>query len=267
MKRFIFFLIIIFSALNLFNLSFAFDSYGLQPLAPNGIFSTFSTESLPENNFSLEVASERSKETDYCRFSLKGAYGITDRIEFSASVPYVYNLNGAYDGLEDISLGVKHRFYDEGKHGPSLAYLLRVSVSTGRDRITSNGEYGAGIIVSKRVGPFKGHFNLFYEKPGTKRLDGDLLLSAGIELSAAHNFALLAEFTTRKKLHNTDKTVNYKQMEAGFGVRVKTTDSIYTTLGAGLDLENRSPEYRLMLSVTFLAPHEKKNIEKIYEEE
>jgi len=267
MKRFSFFLIIIFSALNLFNLSFAFDSYGLQPLAPNGIFSTFSAESLSEKKFSFEVASERSKEPDFYRFTLKGAYGITDRIECSATVPYVLNLDGAYDGFEDISFGIKHRFYDEGKHGPSLAYLINASVSTGRDKITSNGGYGAGIIVSKRVGPFKGHVNLFYERPGTSRLDEDLLLSAGIELSAAHNFALLAELTTRKKLHNADEAGKYKQMEARFGVRVKTTDSIYTTFGAGLDLKNLSPEYRLMFSVTFLTPSEKKKIKKIYEEE
>lgn len=267
MKRFIFFLIIAFSALNLSGVSFAFDSYGLQPLAPNGIFSTFSTESLPEKAFSIEVATERSREPNYYRFSLKGAYGITDRIEFSAAVPYVYNFNGGYDGFEDISFGVKHRFYDEGKHGPSLAYLINASFSTGRDEITSNGGYAAGIVVSKRVGPFKGHFNLFYERPGTSRLDEDLLLSAGIELSAAHNFALLSELTTKKKLHNADETGKYKQMEARFGVRIKTTDSIYTTLGAGFDIENRTPEYRLMLSVTFLTPHEKKKIKKIYEEE
>jgi len=130
MKRSIFFLIIIFFALNFFSLSFAFDSYGLQPLAPNGIFSTFSTESLPEKSFSLEVATERSREPNYYRFSLKGAYGITDRIEFSAAVPFVYNFNGAYDGFEDISFGIKHRFYNEGKHGPSLAYLINASFST-----------------------------------------------------------------------------------------------------------------------------------------
>jgi hypothetical protein len=48
---------------------------------------------------------------------------------------------------------------------------------------------------------------------------------------------------------------------------LKTADLIYTTFGVGFDLKNRDPETRVMFSVTFLSPKEKKKIQKIYEEE
>ena len=245
------------------NDTYAFDIIGLQPLAPNGVFSTFSAESLPENKFSLEIGAERSRESDFYRFSLKGAYGITDNLEFNLMIPYVYNYSGSIDGLEDISFGFKHRFYDEGKYGPSLAYLINASLSTGHNGLSTNGRIGIGFILSKRVGPFSGHLNIFYEKPGTEKLKDEISFAGGIEFSASHNFEILGEIYT-KKGHFTNE---YDQIEARLGYRIKTTDYVYTTIGVGLDLKKRNPEYRVMLSVSLTTPHAKKKIKKIYEEE
>lgn len=264
MKRLYFFLLsILFLIFLISNKSYAFDIIGLQPIAPNGVFSTFSAESLPKNKSSFEIGAEKSREPDFYRFTLKGAYGISDTKEFNVMIPYVYNFLDSFDGLEDISIGFKHRFYDEGKYGPSLAYLINASIPTGRDELSSNGRFGIGFIVSKRVGPFKGHLNLFYEKLGTGRLKDEISLSGGIEFSAAHNFKLLGEILAKKSHYSNE----YNQIETRFGYRIKTTDYIYTTIGAGFDFKNRSPEYRVMLSVSFTTPHEKKKIKKIYEEE
>ena len=59
----------------------------------------------------------------------------------------------------------------------------------------------------------------------------------------------------------------YDRVEPRFGYRIKTTDYIYTTLGIGRDLKKGSPAYRIMLSVSFTSPHEKKEVKKIFEEE
>jgi hypothetical protein len=67
----------------------AFDIAGLQPLAPEGVFSTFGTESLPKGKVSAEVSLERSRETDFYRVMLKSAYGLSDNLEFIVTVPYV----------------------------------------------------------------------------------------------------------------------------------------------------------------------------------
>ena len=158
---------------------YAFEITGLQPLAPNGVFSTFSAESLPKNKASLELTAEKSGEPDLYRYSLRAAYGLRDDLEFNLTVPYVYHFADEDNGLEDIAVGLKYRFYDEGKYGPSVAVLVNASVPSGESEISTNGRVGAGIIVSKRVGPFNGHLNLFYEYPGTPRFEDEVSFLGG----------------------------------------------------------------------------------------
>lgn len=258
-KYFLFFILIL---LSLVRNSYGFEITGLQPVAPYGIFSTFSTESLSKGKAAVSVGAEISIEQDFYRFLFKTAYGITDNIELNMTVPYVDRVH-LTDGFEDIALGFKHRFFDEGKYGPSLAYILNASMPSGQGDFSTDGRFGIGLIVSKRVGPVNGHANLFYEKPGTRKLNDEVSLLLGLDFAAAHNFKLLAELYC-KKSHDSEKV---DSIEGRIGYRVKTTDFIYTTFGAGFDLKNRSPEPRIMFSVTFLSPTGKKEIKKIYEEE
>ncbi len=241
----------------------AFDVLGLQPVAPNGVFSTFSADTLPQRKVAFEVGAEQSKETTFTRFDLRMAYGINDSFEFNMTLPYVYHLSDSSDGIEDFAIGFKHRFYDEGKYGPSLAYLITASVPSGNDELTTGGRFGAGFIVSKRVGPFKGHVNVFYERPGKGSLQDELSFLGGIEFAAAHNFTLLGEFIARKS-HNSNE---YDQLEPRFGYRLKTADSFYTTLGVGGDLKRRTPEYRILLSFSYVPSGKRKVIKRIFEEE
>jgi len=243
--------------------SFAFDISGLQPVAPDGVFSTFSAESLPKNKATIELSLERSHEPDFYRVQLKGAYGLNDHIEFLITLPYVYDYLGSTDGIEDVAIGVKHRFYDEGKYGPSLAYILTASLPAGSDHFTSGGRTGLGLILSKRLGPFRGNFNFFFLQPGKGNLQSEFHLSSAVEFSATHDSDILAEFLARK-VHFSNE---YDQLEARFGYRFKTSDFIYTTVGVGADFKARSPEYRLLFSVSFTNAKGKKKVKKIYEEE
>jgi hypothetical protein len=242
---------------------YAFDISGIQPLAPHGVFSTFSAESLQKNKSSVEIVAERSREPDFYRLTAKAAYGLNDRLEFNLTVPYVYHFTDKKNGLEDIAVGFKYRFYDEGKYGPSLACLINASIPSGDDEISTDGAVGIGLIVSKRVGPFNGHLNFFYERPGSASLRDEISLLGGVEFSAAHNFKILSEIILKKTYYSHDNN----QIEARFGYRIKTTDYIYTTFGAGLGINNGSPEYRIFLSVNFTTPDEKKKIKKFIEEE
>ena len=179
------------------------------------------------------------------------------------TAPYVFDYLGSVDGVEDIALGFKHRFYDEGKYGPSLAYIVTTSLPVGHELLTSGGRTGIGLILSKRLGPFRGNFNVFYVQPGRGDLQSEILFAFGVELSATHDSDILAEFLARK-VHFSKE---YDQLEARFGYRIKTSDFIYTTIGLGADLRARSPEYRLLFSVSFTNVKEKKKVKKIYEEE
>jgi len=211
----------------------------------------------------VEIGAEKSVEPDFYRFSVKAAYGIRDNMELNMTIPYVHHYSGDRSGLEDIAVGFKHRFYDEEKYGPSLAYLLSGSIPSGADALTSDGRLLAGLIVSKRVGPFSGHVNLFYERPGTASMNDGIFLLGGIEFSAAHNFKILSEIIVKE---NHEKNKN-NQIEGRFGYRLKTTEYIYTTFGAGLDMKARSPEFRMFMSVNFTTSKEKTQIKKVIEEE
>jgi hypothetical protein len=242
--------------------SYGFDIKGLQPVDPYGVFSTFSADSLPKNKAAFSAGTEISIDPDFYRFIFKTAYGITDNIELNITVPYVFDFDSV-DGFEDFALGYKHRFFDEGKYGPSLAYVLSVSLPSGQDELSTDGRYGLGFILSKRVGPVNGHLNLLYARPGCSELKKELSFLAGLDFAAAHNFKILAELLV-KKSHYSEKV---DSIEGRFGYRIKTTDFIYTTFGAGFDFKNRNPETRVMFTVTFLSPTEKKKIERIFEEE
>ena len=242
--------------------TYAFELKGLLPLDPYGVFSTFSAESLPKGKIAVASGFEVSDSPDLYRFILKNAYGISNTVELDVTLPYEFG-SDVKDGFEDFALGVKHRFFEEGKYGPSLAYMVTVSLPTGSDQLTTEGRYGAGILVSKRVGPFNGHMNLFYEKTGSGEFHREVTFLTGFDFAVAHNFKLLAELDIRKS--QDSKKVDL--IEPRIGYRIKTTDAIYTTFGAGFDLKNRHPQTRLMFTVTFLSPTEKKKIQRIYEEE
>ena len=240
-----------------------FDITGLQPAPPFAVFSTFSAESLPQGKIALSADAEILFEPDFYRFLFKGAYGITDNIEFDVTIPYIYKWSDTVDGFEDIAIGLKHRFVNETKYSPSIAYILTVSIPSGRDEFTTDGVFGGGLLVTKRVGPVKGHFNVMYEKPGKSSLNDEVVLAAGLDFAAAHNMKLLAELYSKKDF---DSNI-FDSTELRVGYRIKASDILYTTVGAAFDLETEDPEYRLLLSVSFLFPPERKAIKKLYEEE
>ncbi len=245
------------------NPSSCFDIAGLQPTSPYGVFSTFSAESPEKGKIALSADAEVLFEPDFYKFLFKAAYGITDNIEFDITVPYIYKWGDNVNGFEDIAIGLKHRFIDETKYGPSIAYILNASIPSGRDEFSSDGAFGGGLIISKRVGPINGHVNIFYERPGKRSLDKEVTLAAGFDFAAAHNMKLLAELYSKSSF--TSK--KFDSTEIRMGYRVKASDMIFTTLGAGFDIENKDPRYRLLLSISLLLPPEKKVIKKLYEEE
>lgn len=242
--------------------TYGFDMKGLQPLAPYGVFSTFSAESIKKGASGIGLGIERSRQPDFYRLTAQFSYGITDYIEFDLTAPYVMQWHNTVNGFEDIAIGFKHRFFDEGRYGPSIAYLLSASMPTGEDDFSSEGNIGGGIIISKRVGPVNGHVNIFYYRPFTNRLRDDITFAAGLDFSAANNFKILGELYAKKSYSG-----KLDRLELRFGYRIYTTEDIITTIGAGFDIKNRSPEYRLFLSLTYLFPSEEKKIRKIYEQE
>lgn len=260
MKNIYFFLFAI--ILSLTDYAYGFDLKGIQPLAPDGVFSTFSAASLKQGAIAAALGMEKSEHPGFYRLTAQFAYGLSDKIELISTVPYISDWQGTADGFEDIAIGVKHRFLDEGYYGPSAAYLLTASFPTGMKSASSEGSFGGGLIISKKVGPVKGHANLFYSRPGTPNLDDDITFAAGLDFSASHNFKLLGELYGKKSYSGS-----LDRLEFRFGYRVVAPENFITTVGVGFDVKKRSPEYRLLLNMTYMFPSDAGKIRKIYESE
>ena len=239
-----------------------FETTGLQPLPPYGVFSTFSAESLKQNRVGLGLSLGRSVEPNFYRTVLQFAYGLHDRFEVLMTLPYVWDWQGDVDGFEDVTFGIKHRILDEDKYIPAVAYLLMVAPDSGRREFSTDGMVGGGLIISKKIGPFRGHTNLIYSKPGDSDLRSNYMLNLGAELAVTNNSSILAELVGRKDYYKNKLNL----LEWRVGYRIATTENIFTTIGAGFDFKDRTPQYRLMLSVSIILPPEKKEIRKVYEE-
>lgn len=250
------------SVLCLLSSAHAFDVKGLQPLPPNGVFSTFSAESLKQNNVGFGLSVEKSYDPNFYRTVFNLAYGIHDKFEMNITLPYVAEWENKVDGYEDMSFGVKHRIINEGGYWPAIAYILTVSTPSGKDDFTTEGRIGGGLLVTKKVGPFRGHFNAFYSKPDKNGLKDEYAVNLGAELSVTHDSKVLAEIIGKKNYFKNKMDM----LEWRLGYRIATTEYLYTTIGAGFDIKNRTPDCRLMFSVSVILPIEKKKIQKIYEE-
>jgi hypothetical protein len=256
------YLFILFLLSLFFSSAEAFDIKGLQPVPPYGVFSTFSAESLKQNQLGVSLELERSIGPDFYRTTLKGAYGLHDSFEAIFSVPYVSMYKAGSDGLEDISFGVKHRLLDETDYWPAFAYLLTVSAPMENETISTNGRVGGGLILTKKVGPFKGHLNFLYLKPQKDDLHDEYDVNIGTELAVTHNMRLLAELVGRKDFYK--EKLNF--LEWRLGCRIANSDNIFTTIGAGFNIKNRTPDLRLLFSVSAVLPFQKTRIQKVYEE-
>lgn len=227
-----------------------------QPIAPYGLFSTMSAHTLQEKTSAYSLSLERSIEPDYYINRLSIAYGITNKIEFGISIPYILEDNT--DGFGDASLGFKYNLIDEKRFGPSITLMFYASPPTGKDNLSSQGRFGTGGLITKRLGPFTTHLNLIYTKPSSSSLKDEIVITGGFDFSASHRFDIIGEIYALKP-HNTD---SFDIVEGRLGYRLKTTDYIYTTIGVGTDFKNRTPEYRLFFSISVL-PFKEKETEEV----
>ncbi|MCX8027283.1 MAG: hypothetical protein N3A62_05460 [Thermodesulfovibrionales bacterium] len=242
--------------------AFADDIKGFQPIQPFGVFSTISAEGLKKKDIGFCINLERSRDPDLYRINMQLAYGLRENMEIHLSLPYLLKYEQDMYGFEDILFGFKHRLNDEGRFDPAIAYLLVVSPGFGRDEFSTNGRIGAGIVLSKKVGPFKGHANFLIYQPFKSSMTREYLLNLGTELAITHSSKILAELISRKNY-----TINKLDLlEWRIGLRQETINNLFTTIGAGFDIKDRKPDYRFLFYISYILEGKKATIKKVYED-
>lgn len=259
MEKKISYLIFIIISFVIVDNSYSIDLSGPQSPAPYAVFSTINAKSPEKGHAAVSITGEKSGGPDFYRFSTQLAVGVTDKMEAGVNIPYVENDTS---GVEDITLSFKHRFFEEGFYGPSVAYLLSASIGSGNDGLSTNGRAGLGLVLSKRVGPVNGSMNFIYGAPFDGALKDEIRFSSGIEFSIAHHFDVLAEIFSRKSHYSK----SLDQLEARFGYRILYGDGVFATLGVGIGLNDKAPDYRVMASLSLSFQKKEGPIEKIYEQ-
>ncbi|MFQ3573108.1 MAG: hypothetical protein SNJ53_00575 [Thermodesulfovibrionales bacterium] len=238
------------------------DIKGIQPLQPYGVFSTISAESLKQKELGLSLSLERSRAPDLYRINMQTAYGLKDNIEIHANLPYIFKYEQNLYGFEDILFGFKHRLNDEGKFDPAVAYIITLSPGLGRDEFSTDGRLGVGAILTKKVGPFKGHANFLLYQPFKSGMTREYILNVGTELAITHSSKILAELIGRKNY-----TINkIDLLEWRIGLRQETINNLHTSIGIGFDIKDRKPDYRLLFSIGYILQGKRSPIQRIYED-
>ncbi len=252
--------IVLFTAATNMDTVAAFETQGFMPVQPYGAFSTLSAYTVGRERLGVMLSLERSVDPNFYRLHLNAAYGLMDDIDLLASLPFVFDYHNS-EGFEDISFGFKHTILSERRLGPSISYLIGFSIP-GKDELSSKGHFGGGILVSKRVGPFKGHGNVFYYRSAGASLEDEVELRLGLDLAAAHGFNVLSELIVKKS--HFSESIDF--IEGRIGYRVKISSASFATLGMGYDFKNRNPELRVFLSVS-LFPFQQREVKRLYQEE
>jgi hypothetical protein len=240
--------------------SFGLDLKGYQPVQPDGIFSTFSAETHAEGTAAMGLDLEQSVDPGFDRVTSTLIYAFTDNIEFGMTAPYRFSTSNEY-GFEDLSFGFKHRILDEEKYFFTTSYLLSASIPSGKDAITTSGRIGGGLILSKKIGPFRTHLNLLYFRSDKETLFDEYDAAVGTDISVTHTIDVLAEVVFKKSHFSREMD----SAEGRIGYRYKPLDYFYTTLGIGTDMYHGSPDFRIFITATFLYPVNKIKIKHIEE--
>ncbi len=214
--------------------------------SPYRVISTITADTPGQGEFAVEFSIEQSGSPDFYRYQTRVSKGIWDNLELGVNIPYY---DGDHSSLEDVTFGAKHRVLDESRHMFSCAYLISMSMPMREDVNSTQGAAGTGLILSKRVGPVRGHFNFFYKEQFDEEVDDEWRSGLGFEFSASRGLKILAEiYTMKPKDSEEDKYFS----EARFAYRFEDEDVLYSMVGVGIGLTEESSDYRFFASVSML---------------
>ena len=196
--------------------------------------------------------------TTAAEMKLMATYGIVDTVDLVLGVPYQWQrveTDGAgiskTDGLADVSLEVKWRFFE--KDGLSLAVKPGVTLPAGdKDKGLGTGRTGYTFffIATKEWDPLAFHVNLGYrrnENSVDQRYD-IWHASIAAEWKLRKNLRLVANTGVER---NTDRTSSINPAFVLGGVIYSLTDNFDLDLGVKGGLTPVDPDYTLLAGVTY----------------
>jgi hypothetical protein len=210
-----------------------------------------------KGKFQIEVNAEHASDSGNTETALGATLsaGLMDNLDIVIGSPYVFlsekdETGHRYheDGISDLSLALKWRFYEH--EGLSFALKPGMTLATGdEDKGLGDGKptYSLFLITTKELEPFTLHLNLGY-------------IANRKEVRDIWHYSLAAEYAATKSLKivgnvggetNPDRTSSVHPLFALGGLIYKVTDSFDIDFGVKAGLNKAEPDYTLMAGMAF----------------
>ena len=191
-------------------------------------------------------------------FLLVPIYGLTENLELSVEIPYLYHKpssGASEEGIGDINIVAKYLLVPGGTESPAFAVKGVVKMDNGDyDRGLGSGDKNYSIVaaLSETVGQLTGHAQIGYTWTGDKkdkRLDLTLY-GAALDYALSDFIHILGEVTAER---HPDRPENENPLIALTGITYKVSDNL--TLDAayrwGLNDSVRFASTTVGASITF----------------
>jgi hypothetical protein len=190
-------------------------------------------------------------------------YGVLNNVDIVCGIPTHHirtsidatppapNRTTTEDGLGDISLGVKWRFFE----GEPLSFALKpvITIPTGdheKSMGTGRITYGAYFISTGEFDPWTGHFNLGYTENENKidERKGIWHVSVAAEFSVDERLKLVANISSEK---NTDKASSINPVFALGGVIYTIQKNLDVDCGLKVGLNAPETDLAVLAGITW----------------
>jgi hypothetical protein len=210
-----------------------------------------------KGKFQIEVNAEHANDNGNTETALGATLsaGLLDNVDLVVGSPYIFLRErdenkhwNREDGIADLSLAVKWRFYEH--EGLSFALKPGMTLATGdEDKGLGDGKptYSLFFITTKELEPFTFHLNLGY------------VLNRS-ELRDIFHYSLAAEYAAAKSLKivgniggetNPDKESGTHPLFVLGGLIYKLTDSFDIDFGVKAGLNKAEADYTLLAGITY----------------
>jgi long-subunit fatty acid transport protein len=235
----------------------ATSSFGAHPLI------TEDTGTQGQGNWQLELTAEYGDEDtaggedDTADFATVLAYGLHDNLDLMLTLPYSHTdseengITTTTDGLGDVGLDAKWRFYEEGR--VSVAMKAGVTFPTGDDADglgAGKSNFSVNLVTSFETGPWGYHLHLGYIRNRNVHGERDVIHHASIALTREFMEKLklvadLGNFTTADRAFDED--TNFLTLGAIYGVN----DDFDIDIGLKHGLSDPETDTTLLLGLAF----------------
>jgi len=248
---------VLFFSLFTFYFSLFTVSYAAHPLV------TDDTGTQGKGGVQLELNSEFAHEDeegateDAFEFASVLSYGIADTVDIVLGIPYQHislkedGQKDTEDGLSDISLELKWRFYE--KDGLSFALKPGLTLPTGDDEKglgAGKVTYSAFFIATKELEPWAFHLNLGYIRNENKADERKNLWHASLagSVEAIKDLSLVANIGIEQ---NADRNVNTHPAFILGGLIYSVSEHVDIDFGVKAGLNEPETDYAILAGLAW----------------